>query len=383
MQQFATCIIPTRNRLEFMRRTIHFLETKNKSSNIIIADSSDGEICSAITAIVDNSILENVIILHFEENIGFYEKINATINQVKTKYLYFMADDDFIFLSGVLKCVEELEHDKTLAAAAGTVYVYNLSGTGPHSKYLPHSLSTYPQKSELIEDRLLRSINHIEKYSATFYSVYRLDCAQKAFGEIARRTGHMRLAEIFSSAYVLTTGRRRIVDGTFGLRTSHDQAGHRTIVQMKDEYRELQFVENFSAALAGLVQLAGKDTNHKDVTVYRTLLEACAKYLRRVGIGSNEVQRFLRDVSRTADSALKWGTKGALADHVSTLERIAEPAAKLQAGTPEIDEMMFAIGLCELAPLGINHGVTDAEFEAQLQAFFDTLPVASFRQQSL
>lgn len=281
MPHDVSCLIPTRNRPDFLRRCLLFMKLDGVSCPILVADSSDEKHKAETKSVCEAAGLASIRLLRYDPEVGFYQKLASALGEIETPFVYFLADDDFMLFHGIERCVEELKGRPELAAAAGTLYVYNLSRCNPRTGLLPHLLSIYPQKNELSDDHLLRVSAHLANYTATFYSVYGSGLARRAFVSLARRTKHMRLGELYSSAYVLALGKRAMVPVIMGLRVSHDDAAHRHIPKLEDECHSHELIQNLHTCVSGLMELVASP-GHNAEDHWPHLVEATRRYLLRV-----------------------------------------------------------------------------------------------------
>ena len=94
MRALVSCIIPTRNRLSFLKRALESIlrQTYNNYEIIIIDDNSDKKVYEGIKKI----IYKNDKIRYFrnETVLGGGESRNVGISKAKGEYLAFLDDDD-------------------------------------------------------------------------------------------------------------------------------------------------------------------------------------------------------------------------------------------------------------------------------------------------
>ena len=115
-----TIICPTYNRPHMLRRTLKYYADNNFSCKIIISDSSD-DIASEI---VKETLVEfcdsiNVEYIKMPSDTEFGKKLFESTNFVKTKYAIVIPDDDLVIKSALIRSMEELDNDRSVAAIYG------------------------------------------------------------------------------------------------------------------------------------------------------------------------------------------------------------------------------------------------------------------------
>ena len=93
----CTIVIPTFNRLKYLRRILSYYNGFEENYNIIVADSSSSKnkkLNNKSVLIFSN--LDIQYIDKYPSKIEPNHKINDTLNYINTKYSVFCADDDFI-----------------------------------------------------------------------------------------------------------------------------------------------------------------------------------------------------------------------------------------------------------------------------------------------
>ena len=118
-----TILIFTYNRPHTLMRLLKYYFNQKKKDEyyqIVIADSSSQKFRSHN---VYNFISENKIkLINFKKSIAVSRKIYLTLKHVQTKYCVLSADDDFLFVNSLKKCVNFLKKNKDYSSAFGNHY---------------------------------------------------------------------------------------------------------------------------------------------------------------------------------------------------------------------------------------------------------------------
>lgn len=181
MRNQLTLLLATKGRDNF---TIRFLAYANSISLEYPIYIADGEPKNSIKNIINNKKLFPNISYSYNEydDIGykeFYNKIKLSLSSIKTKYVMFIDNDDFVLPKGINNCLDFLKKNNDYIGCSSRIgWFYkqnflfsdnNLEGkityffdkTGP---YNPRSYS-----DEKMSDRL----EHLLKcYTVTFYSIF-------------------------------------------------------------------------------------------------------------------------------------------------------------------------------------------------------------------
>lgn len=127
-----TIVIPTMNRADFLRRLLHYFVGANFQGWIFIGDSSS-EAQMDETKKTIKSLGGSLKIKYFEcpglSDVGAIMHINQS---VVTPYCAFLADDDFLCVNGINKCIAFLESNPDYGAAHGKGIATRIDRDGPY-----------------------------------------------------------------------------------------------------------------------------------------------------------------------------------------------------------------------------------------------------------
>lgn len=163
-----TVVIPTYNRPRYLERSLDYWGSADL--DVIVADGSDEE--------YDRYIPPNVTYFYNNELTLVQRWINA-LQKVKTPYVVFCADDDFLSITGINMCLDYLKKFSDYASVQGLAVTFqidnkrNISVELSNSKMFGHHI-----KGDVAIDRLNQLF---EEYIYQIYSIHRLSFLQKAF----------------------------------------------------------------------------------------------------------------------------------------------------------------------------------------------------------
>ena len=167
-------VVPTRNRPDHLRRLLAFYAARNFSHRILVLDSSDNK--SENTSLVSrNRQRLDLELFPFDKDTLLVDKNCDGLKEVKTPYVVFCADDDFIIPSGIDQCVTFLQRNPTYIAAQGECVHYYVS---PSSLAVNNTAQICERRREPLDDldyddALHRLVSHVLDYRPTFYAVHR------------------------------------------------------------------------------------------------------------------------------------------------------------------------------------------------------------------
>jgi glycosyltransferase domain-containing protein len=120
LENLSVCI-PTINRSHYLERALTYYSSVNFNGKILIGDESDNYHKKLNKECVKKFKNLNISYIHFEHTRESNDaKMLFTLSYyIKTPYVTFTGDDDFLVPLGAKKCVEFLENNPAFAAAHG------------------------------------------------------------------------------------------------------------------------------------------------------------------------------------------------------------------------------------------------------------------------
>lgn len=176
-----TLIIPTYNRPNFLKRILSYYSSYDIKFNIIIVDSSIPSNKKLNKKILSFFPQLNILYLdHFSPKLAPHYKYAEMVKYVKSKYVCFCPDDDFIVPNGIKEAVDFLEKNSDYAAAHGTyisfyVYINSFGSKNFWWKFV------YPYNSIASPNPTRRLISHLTNYYQVLWAVRKTDVVKQAY----------------------------------------------------------------------------------------------------------------------------------------------------------------------------------------------------------
>jgi len=164
-----TIIIPTHNRPQYLSRAMKYW--KNYTVNILIIDSSSEKY---------TDILPSSVYYIHKANEGYIVKILYALNQVKTKFVAFCADDDFSFFDSLCFGLSFLQKNDDYSCIQGKFIGFFLNDINN-----PHNLDKGIKQITLDQDQDIERLVALSKnYFHYYYALHRTDNLRLIFSEI-------------------------------------------------------------------------------------------------------------------------------------------------------------------------------------------------------
>ena len=162
-----TVVVPTYNRPKYLKRSLDYWGAT--AFKIIVADGSDKK--------YDGDIPLNVAYFHSNELL-INERWSNALQKVKTPYVVFCADDDFLSLSGIKNCLDYLNNFSDYSSAQGLAVTFEIDNKRDvfvemaNAKMVGHQID-----GDFSSERLDQLF---DEYIYQIYSIYRTPLLQKA-----------------------------------------------------------------------------------------------------------------------------------------------------------------------------------------------------------
>ena len=128
MSPKLTIILFLKERKNLNKRFIDFFCENNLNFNLIISDGSKKKIDkSLLEQIKKNKFIEYFKFPEDKSYAIYYKKIYKSLKLVKTKYVFFASNDDFIIYKNLKKCVDFLTSQNKYIGCGGTMIGFELS----------------------------------------------------------------------------------------------------------------------------------------------------------------------------------------------------------------------------------------------------------------
>lgn len=175
-----TIVVPTLNRTIFLKKLLNYYDKFKFSGEILILDSSKGEIKKNNKFICDFHRQLNIKYICVN---GFpHEVIKKCLKYIKSSYVVFSGDDDYFIVNALKKLVLYLKKNKKYISAFGESILLH--------KPKKNSVVTYEYKglyARLENTALERVFSNIENYSVGHYAVCRKKFFNMSFKNVNRK----------------------------------------------------------------------------------------------------------------------------------------------------------------------------------------------------
>ena len=126
MKTNLTIILFLKERKDFNKRFIDYFFEHNLGFNLLISDGSKKTDKNLLNRIKKNNLIKYVKFPEDKSYEIFYKKIFKTLKLVKTKYVFFASNDDFIIYPTLKKCVNFLIKQKKIIGCGGTMIGFEM-----------------------------------------------------------------------------------------------------------------------------------------------------------------------------------------------------------------------------------------------------------------
>jgi len=277
-------VIPTYNRPHFLARLLQYYRSVGFAHPIVVADSSSPPEIEANGRCVA-SLQGELDVRHevFPPSIYFPLKVAQVLATVDTEYAVLCADKDFLVPRAIEQCARYLEVNPDYSVAHGRAAVIQSVETSSGRRILSRS---YPQRTLEGDEPQIRLQDHIQNYTATFYSVHRRLELLRNMQLTADNTVDLRFSELLSSCLSVIQGKAKCLDVLYMVRQGHpDYSTARTIpwstVLTSDDFsqRDAQFRNCLAEELVGVTGMSiteARDVVNHAFTAYLAHLKPSA-----------------------------------------------------------------------------------------------------------
>ena len=261
--EWLTIVIPTRNRVPFLRQLLRYYAEHGCQYPIVIGDSSDDDQVALLRAVI-RQLDGRLSISHhryptYEEQlpgIGTVFCMHDMLQQhVATRYVVFVADDDFIIPAALEEAVQFLEQHPNYSTVYGKAALVVLPQQPRGQLY---AVEPYPQRAIPEDTAVRRFENHFHHYITNEYSVKRT--AQAAYQwqvSVELEMDDQLLGELLRSGLGVIQGKTKLLNRLYMVRQGHKQM---TSARSRDPFERLvsptwpRHYERFRRCLATALQ---------------------------------------------------------------------------------------------------------------------------------
>ncbi|MDD3296571.1 MAG: TIGR00180 family glycosyltransferase [Candidatus Omnitrophica bacterium] len=213
-------VIPTKNRSDFLIRLLNYYYDLDYKHWICIGDSSDSSHAERIKKEIDR--LKHKLKITYRQYPGLNDLAcyRELIDSVKTPYIVYIADDDFLIPRGLEACIEFLESNKDYTAANGEAFVFSLKDSGPKGEI--SSLSRYKQKCLEADKAGQRLIAYLEDYFVTLFSVQKTGVWKTMYKDVLSISNRQFAGELLPACLSAVEGKIKHLGCLYLARQVHD-----------------------------------------------------------------------------------------------------------------------------------------------------------------
>ena len=219
-------IIPTKNRLNFVIRTIQYYASINSPHPIFIGDASS----KSSKELILNAAQEKIEVYYFHwENLNDRKtmiKLAQEANKVNiTDYCVEQGDDDFLVPESLSKCADFLNDNPEYATSQGRAFSFELKEDGPYGEL--KDIGIYWNLKELKGETALERLKEITtNYWVPILSVHRIneyiDDTSNGIETIIDRN----FGEYANSLSIAMRGKSKFIDCLYLARHTHSGIDH-------------------------------------------------------------------------------------------------------------------------------------------------------------
>jgi len=220
-------LIPTKERKEFLLRTVRYYISVKSKHPIFIGDASADSLEKYILEIVKNEI--EVYYFHWKglNDRKTIQKLAIEAKRKNIRYCAYHGDDDYFFPESLSKCANFLNSSPSYATAQGQAFSFQLDCSGPYGNI--KDVGIYWNRKELIgrtaTERLIEISN---SYWVPLFSVNRIDNYIQDIGNGIDTVVDRNFGEYINSISIALRGRSKFIDCLYLARNIHDGINHGT-----------------------------------------------------------------------------------------------------------------------------------------------------------
>lgn len=162
----TTVIIPTKNRKNFLLRTLNYYSKKNIGFKVIVVDSSEKKL-------EEKEILKYKFLRYFHINLSVTDAVIYALENLETEFVIYQGDEDIFFPDNLNFFENIILENKDIVAVGGEIIGYELSGDKAYGR-LTHK-SSYTTRKIMNSNSFLRLKNICDNYYVPLFYLMRKD----------------------------------------------------------------------------------------------------------------------------------------------------------------------------------------------------------------
>src|SRR3989338_1675828 len=232
----VTILVPSFNRHRQLKRLLEYY--KGLKTNILVGDST-------LTAFPDAGKYKNLNYFHYP-NYPYATKLALMYKKIKTKYVLFCADDDFVIPNSVKECVNFLDKNPDYVAAHGHYVFFEDKGKDkiPVYPFYLHAIDL-DVKSNLPSERLY---SILANYMQLLYAVTKTSVARKVFNQLEknRKIQNDTLVELFQAIMISIEGKSKTLPSLYCAREVTPGSARTRIASLENIVTEPKYKKEYS-----------------------------------------------------------------------------------------------------------------------------------------
>ncbi len=165
MKTNLTIILFLKERKYFNKRFIDYFLEHNLGFNLLISDGSKKIDKNLLNRSKKNNLIKYVKFPEDKSYEIFYKKIFKTLKLVKTKYVFFASNDDFIIYPTLKKCVNLLIKQKKIIGCGGTMIGFEMLKKNGFDFKLTNFYNLYNYQKLDHENKIDRFDTYLKNFS--------------------------------------------------------------------------------------------------------------------------------------------------------------------------------------------------------------------------
>jgi len=223
MQKKLTILIPTKNRLEWLRRAFSYYSLKKISFQILIGDSSVCKTHAKIKKLCSRFGNLNIKLYYFPKH-NTEKTIELLSNYIKTPYAVFVADDDILMPNALKKSLQFLEKSKKTVAVTGRAKLLSIKNSKPFGKIL--QIHDYKIRGITNSTSSSRVSNYLNNITNINFAVMRTVFFKKYYKFVCKLPKYYQtyfFGEVIPAMWLLGKGKFAMIDDLYIVRQGHDE----------------------------------------------------------------------------------------------------------------------------------------------------------------
>ena len=224
----VTIILITYNRPEYLRRLLQYFCYYGVKHQIFVGDASEPEALHRNKDVISEfDPVMNISHLIYPNSSDTWEVVHRCIEKTETKYVLWVADDDFIVPTTLDMSVDFLERNPSYETARGRQIGFVTGSDGPHSRSVNIFRINWGDDLATVgmtgADRIRKRMAQNTRYPTPFttFALMRTHTAKRLFQEIMSLGLDHPNTESTLSHLLMIAGNSKLINRLFSIRQGH------------------------------------------------------------------------------------------------------------------------------------------------------------------